>query len=107
MKIEINVRYYQKQSFDEEIWKNIKGYSRYLISDHGRIKIKETEQILKPYIKRHKNKTYIHVKLSNKHGRKDFSMNDLLNAAFKKHKRVVEYKELKYNKNSEFIYDAY
>jgi hypothetical protein len=105
--IEINVRYYQPQSFDEEIFKNIKGYKRYLISDYGRVKIKETGQILRPDITRYKDKTYIFVGLSNKQGRKRFDINDILATSFKKFRKVVEYKELKYNKNQEFIYGAF
>ena len=53
----------------EEIWKNIKGYPNYQVSNMGRIKrlstgyYRRTEKILKPQLQ---NNGYLHIKLSQK-----------------------------------------
>ena len=53
----------------EEIWKNIKGYPNYQVSNMGRVKrlstgyYRRTEKILKPQLQ---NNGYLHIKLSQK-----------------------------------------
>ena len=53
----------------EEIWKNIKGYPNYQVSNMGRVKrlstgyYRRTEKILKP---QSQNNGYLHIKLSQK-----------------------------------------
>ena len=105
MNIEINVRYFQCQDFDGEIWKRVKGYRNYYISDHGRVKSKETGKIVKPItIPNNKN---IYIALYQNGNPIRFNIKDLLETNFKKFRKVVEYREFKYSKNSEFIYDAF
>jgi len=109
MKIEINVRYFMIQDFDEEIWKRIKGFHNYKLSNYGRVKNINLNKIMKPYIVNKSESPKYSVILSGKNKRVSFYLNDLIISTFnnKYRTKVVEYKDFVYNKNDEFIFNSF
>ena len=86
----------------KEIWRNIKGFENYRISNYGNVKNINTNRLLLP--NRVKNSLYIH--LSNNNGTTAFLVDDVMIACgFKSHKEVPY--EFKYDSRDEFIYKSY
>ena len=102
--IEIDGRYYMPYDYEDEIWKTVKGYSNYKVSNLGRVKDNDGK-ILNPIKKDGKN---LYVALSDKTGHKSFNVEDIMrNAGFKKKIKVKESFELKYDKNDIYIYKSF
>lgn len=70
------------EDMKDEIWKQIKDYPKYMISNHGRVKSFQKIEpiILKPFIT---HKGYLRVTLSNKQNSKNFQIHRLVLIAFK------------------------
>ena len=101
MKIDINGRYFMLHDFEDEVWRKVKGYKNYLVSNYGRIKNTTIEKIMTPIID-HTNKGEKYVfKLSDKSRCHKFILEDIMIA--------VNFKTPIYhdNKSSEYIYDAF
>lgn len=106
--IEVNARYYMKHDYENEIWKVVKGFDNYLISNYSRIKRIDNNLIMKPEIITSGIKTTYYIKLSSEHGRSKFNIDDIvINAGFKTISKITQEKELIYRKSSEFIYDCF
>ena len=102
--IDIDGRYFMPYDYEDEIWKSVKGYSDYKVSNLGRVK-DPYGKIVNP-IKR--DGKYYYVALSDKLGHKNFNIEDIMrNAGFKKKLKVRESFELKYDKNDLFIYNCF
>lgn len=106
MNIEINGRYFMPHDYDEEIWKSVKGYPSYLISNMWRVKRKDTGKILTPIL----HGKLWNVKLSSGRKRVIFSFKELMETT-----GFVNVPKLKYRsnklfktyKNDEFIGGAF
>lgn len=101
--IEIDGRYFMPYDYEDEIWKSVKGYSNYKVSNLGRVK--KDNKILLPTLQ---NKSGYYIRLLNSTGGKSFHIQDIMrNAGFKKKIKVRESFELKYDKNDLFIYNCF
>jgi hypothetical protein len=106
MNIEINGRYFMPHDYDEEIWKSVKGYPSYLISNMWRVKRKDTGKVLTP--SRNGNKWQ--MSLSNKGKRTKFPFIELMQAAGFENIPKFKYRKTKLfktYKNDEFIGGAF
>jgi len=67
---------------DKELWKPIKGYPKYYISNQGRIWSEHTKQFIRPHLRNKKEDSYLKVGLTNEEGPKTLVYHRLLAEAF-------------------------
>lgn len=122
--IEINGRYFMPHDFEYELWETIADYPNYMISNFSRIKRKPTTNdntmIMKPcvydrrdmkYNKENKSEYFMYVMLT-KDG-KQFKVNIADLIVKTKFKNIVKIKLsedeqfVRYDKNAEYIYNAF
>ena len=63
----------------QELWKTIKNFERYEVSNFGNVRNKTTGRVLKPFVN---NCGYLYVYLFNKEGRKKFRLHRIVAEAF-------------------------
>lgn len=111
MNIEINGRYFMPHDYDNEEWRRIKGFRRYLISNYCRIKNKVTDQILKPQIGDRKTKRTVYtIRVNNDQETKVVDLTQTVKAmpfSFKVYLTHNKEGFLTYKKSDEYIYGAF
>lgn len=107
MNIEINGRYFMPYDYEHEVWKKVKGYKNYYISNCWRVKHKDG-YIVKPQIFNVEHRVYYYVMLNEGLVRKRHNLEDVMIAnGFKSENKIHNDDILRYRKNSEFIYDCF
>lgn len=111
MKVEINGRYLMPHDYDNEEWRRIKGFRKYLISNYCRVKRKLDNKILKP--KEAFNKTVkptYYIRVYNDQEYRDINLEKTVKAMAFSFVIKIAYERdgyLTYNKKDEYIYGAY